>query len=212
MAKRRRIGHYRVMNASVRRAGLREEKLVLRQAIVATRDAVGAESRAIASHAIAARIAALDPFVHAGAVLAILPYRSEWDATSIVRAALASGKLVAAPRVDRAARVLRALRLTSIDDDVEAGFRGIPEPRAHCEEIALDRFDVVIVPGVAFDARGGRLGYGGGYYDRLLPAMPRAERIAGAFELQVVEHVPAAAHDASVDWVVTERRTLHCER
>ena len=201
-----------MMNASVRRAGVREEKLVLRQAIVAARDAVGAESRALASHAIAARIAALDAFVHAGAVLAILPYRSEWDATLVVRAALADGKIVAAPRVDPAARMLRALRVTSIDDDVEAGFRGIPEPRAHCEEIALDRFDVVIVPGVAFDARGGRLGYGGGFYDRLLPAMPRAERIAGAFELQIVAHVPAARHDVSVDWIVTERRTLHCER
>jgi 5-formyltetrahydrofolate cyclo-ligase len=200
------------MNASAPRAGVREEKLVLRQAIVAARDAVAAQTRAVASHAISVRIAALDPFVDAGTVLAILPYRSEWDATLVVRAALAGGKIVAAPRVDPATRMLRALRLTSIDDDVEAGFRGIPEPRAHCEEIALDRFDVVIVPGVAFDARGGRLGYGGGFYDRLLPAMPRAERIAGAFELQIVAHVPAASHDVTVDWIVTERRTLHCER
>jgi 5-formyltetrahydrofolate cyclo-ligase len=138
-----------MMNASVRRAGVREEKLVLRQAIVAARDAVGAESRAIASHAITARIAALDAFVHAGAVLAILPYRSEWDATLVVRAALASGKIVAAPRVDPAARMLRALRLASIDDDVEAGFRGIPEPRAHCEEIALDRVEGYIDPVVS---------------------------------------------------------------
>jgi 5-formyltetrahydrofolate cyclo-ligase len=200
------------MKASVRRAEVREEKLVLRQAIGAARDAVGDESRASASHAIATRIAALDVFVHASAVLAILPYRSEWDATLIVRAALASGKSVAAPRVDPAARMLRALRLTSLDHDVEAGFRGIPEPRAGCEEIALDRFDVVIVPGVAFDAEGRRLGYGGGFYDRLLPAMPRAERIAGAFELQIVARVPAAAHDVGVDWIVTEERTMHCAR
>ncbi|HEY3583930.1 MAG TPA: 5-formyltetrahydrofolate cyclo-ligase, partial [Casimicrobiaceae bacterium] len=81
-----------------------------------------------------------------------------------------------------------------------------------CAEIALDRFDVVIVPGVAFDARGGRLGYGGGFYDRLLPAMPRAQRIAGAFELQIVARVPAAAHDVGVDWIATEQRTMHCAR
>jgi len=65
------------------------------------------------------------------------------------------------------------------------------------------------VPGAVFDARGHRLGYGGGYYDRLLPLLRGdARRIAGAFELQVVEQVPAAAHDLRVDAVVTERRTL----
>jgi 5-formyltetrahydrofolate cyclo-ligase len=66
------------------------------------------------------------------------------------------------------------------------------------------------VPGVAFDAACRRLGYGGGYYDRLLPLLPAtAPRVAGAFDVQIVDAVPAAAHDLGVDCIVTESRTLH---
>jgi 5-formyltetrahydrofolate cyclo-ligase len=70
----------------------------------------------------------------------------------------------------------------------------------------------VLVPGVAFDDRGHRLGYGGGFYDRLLPLVPpTVARVAGAFEMQVVERVPTAPHDVGVDTIVTERRTLNCD-
>ena len=185
---------------------------MLREAIVAARDAMSADERARASRAIAERIGALDAYSHARAVLAFLPYRSEWDATLVVRDALAAGKIVAAPRVDPAARMLRPLRIASLERDVEAGYRGIPEPRASCVEVPPERFDLVIVPGVAFDATGGRLGYGGGFYDRMLPAMPAATRVAGAFELQIVARVPAASHDERVACIATERRTLRCER
>jgi 5-formyltetrahydrofolate cyclo-ligase len=201
------------MSEQPRRAGVREEKLVLRQAIVAARDCLSDSARAEASREIAARIIGLDRYTNAQVVLAILPYRSEWNATLVIDAALADGKIVAAPRVDRAARMLRTLRIESIARDVEPGYRGIPEPRAGCEEIALDRLDCVLVPGVAFDVQGRRLGYGGGFYDRLLPLLPAAaSRIAGAFEQQIVERVPAAPHDVGVDWIVTERRVIHCGR
>ena len=67
----------------------------------------------------------------------------------------------------------------------------------------------MLVPGVAFDLGGRRLGYGGGYYDRLLPLLPpRAARVAGAFEIQLVERVPAAPHDVAVDAIVTESRIV----
>jgi 5-formyltetrahydrofolate cyclo-ligase len=67
----------------------------------------------------------------------------------------------------------------------------------------------VLVPGVAFDIEGARLGYGGGFYDRLLPLLPPdAHRIAGAFDVQVIEQVPVAAHDARVHRIVTETRGL----
>ena len=105
--------------------------------------------------------------------------------------------------------MLRALAIEDPERDIEAGYRGIPEPRAGCREIQLGDVDWVLVPGVAFDAAGRRLGYGGGYYDRLLPLLPTTvPRVAGAFDLQIVEAVPAAAHDIGVDCVITESRTL----
>ncbi len=71
----------------------------------------------------------------------------------------------------------------------------------------------MLVPGVAFDLAGGRLGYGGGYYDRLLPLLaPAAARVAGAFEVQLVDLVPATPHDLPVDAIVTESRLLSAAR
>jgi len=190
---------------------LRDEKRALRERVLAARDALDPVWRAQASDAIAARIARTEGFVKAQLLLVTLPFRSEWNATLVVRRALAAGKIVAAPRVDAPARMLRAYRVDDLDRDIEHGYRGIPEPRASCAEVALAHVDWVLVPGVAFDAGGGRLGYGGGYYDRLLPFVaPGAPRIAGAFDMQVVDAVPTAPHDVAVDFVVTEQRTLDC--
>jgi len=191
-------------------APLREAKRALRERIVALREALPDAARAEASRAIAQRIAALDSYARARCVILTLPYRSEWNARLLLEDALAAGKRVGAPRVDTRARMLRAFAIGDPARDIEAGYRGIPEPRADCPQIALADVDWVLVPGVAFDTAGRRLGYGGGYYDRLLPLVSAtAPRVAGAFDLQLVDAVPAAAHDISVDCVVTETRTLH---
>jgi 5-formyltetrahydrofolate cyclo-ligase len=80
----------------------------------------------------------------------------------------------------------------------------IPEPRPIQPRVRRDAIEFVLVPGVAFDLAGRRLGYGGGYYDRLLPLLSRdATRIAGAFDLQIVDRVPAGPHDITVDAIVT---------
>jgi 5-formyltetrahydrofolate cyclo-ligase len=129
----------------------------------------------------------------------------------VVARALAAGKVVVAPRVDPPARMLRVFRITDPDRDLETGYHGIPEPRTSCPEVALDRVDWVLVPGVAFDASGRRLGYGGGFYDRLLPFIAKAApRVAGVFEMQIVDEVPTAPHDVRVDAIATEQRTLDC--
>ena len=190
---------------------MRDEKRTLREMVMRARDTLDSTARAQASRAIAARIVALASYRNARVVLLTLPYRSEWDAMLLATHALAAGKAVAAPRVDPAARMLRPLRIRDLDADVEAGSRGIPEPRGNCEPIPPATIDWVLVPGVAFDASGRRLGYGGGYYDRLLPLLaPGVPRVAGAFEAQLIGTVPAAPHDVGVDCIVTEQRTLGC--
>lgn len=142
-------------------------------------------------------------------MLLTLPVRGEWDASLVARAALATGRMVVLPRVDAPARMLALHRIDDLARDVAPGRHGIPEPRPECEPIAPDAIDWVLVPGVAFDTLGHRLGYGGGYYDRLLPLLaPGAARVAGAFELQIVDAVPHAAHDLPVDAIVTESRQI----
>ena len=188
---------------------LREAKRVLRERILALRDACPAAQRAAAAQAIAERIIALPSFAAARTVLVTLPFRSEWDTLPLVCAALAAGRAVVLPRVAAGTRMLALHAISDPVADVAAGHWGIREPLAHCPVVAPDAVDWVLVPGVAFDATGARLGYGGGYYDRLLPLVaPGVPRVAGAFALQVVEHVPAGAHDLRVDMVVTERQTI----
>jgi 5-formyltetrahydrofolate cyclo-ligase len=190
-------------------ADLHAAKLVLRQRVLAIRDAVPPALRSAASDAIVARLLARPDFLSARAVLLTLPFGSEWDTLALVRAALAAGKTVAMPRVDKASRMLALHAIADPMQDIGAGYRDIPEPLPACPAVSRDAIDFVLVPGVAFDPKGRRIGYGGGYYDRLLPLLsPRAARVAGAFELQIVDRVPDAPHDVAVDAIVTESRAL----
>ena len=146
-------------------------------------------------------------------MLLTLPFGSEWDTRPLVALALARNKRVAVPRVNKATHDLEFSLLSDLERDVAPGYRGIPEPHAHCAPLAREAIDWVLVPGVAFDCAGQRLGYGGGYYDRLLSGLSaRVPRIAGAYELQLVDHVPHAAHDLGVDVIVTEARTIVAAR
>ena len=189
-------------------AALREAKRALRERVLAERDSLGAAARAQAAAAIGARIAAMPSFAAARHLLMTLPFRNEWDTRALIALALAAGKRVALPRVDAHTRMLALHTITDAERDVAPGYRGIAEPRAHCAVVSAGSIDWLLVPGVAFDAACRRLGYGGGFYDRLLPLVAAdAPRIAGAFDVQVVEHVPAAPHDIGVDAVVTETRT-----
>jgi len=192
---------------------LREAKRAMRIAVIEQRDALPPAERAAASQAIAARIVALPEFAAAPSVLLTLPFRSEWDTRLVASAALAADKALLVPRVDPVARVLSLHRIESLTDAVVPGYRGIPEPRAEAPHASPNDVAFALVPGVAFDGRGRRLGYGGGYYDRLLPLLPRAApRIAGAFEVQLVDTVPAAGHDLAVDMIVTPTRSVVAQR
>jgi 5-formyltetrahydrofolate cyclo-ligase len=192
---------------------LLDAKRGLRARILRERDATPAENRATASASIAASLLARVDFASSKTVLLTLPFGSEWDTRALLHAALARGKTVALPRVNLATGVLDICAITRLEYDAAPGYRGIPEPGAHCELLGVASIDWVLVPGVAFDRAGHRIGYGGGHYDKLLPLL-RADthRVAGAFELQLVDHVPAAPHDVAVDAVVTEARSISIAR
>ncbi len=185
---------------------LREHKRALREGVLARVDALGPAARARAARRIVEAIVALPSFRDARTVLLTLSFRNEWQTRPLLEAAGAAGKRVALPRVDATARTLSLCEVRSLARDVAAGFHGIDEPLAHCEPVAPPAVDWVLVPGVAFDAERQRLGYGGGYYDRLLPTLVGATRVAGAFDVQIVDRVPAAPHDQRVDVLVSESR------
>lgn len=191
------------------RSALRSVKQALRGRLLALRDDVPEPVRERDSRTIRDRVRELASYATARTVLLTIPFRSEWDTRPLAVHALQSGKRVLVPRVDRVARMLRLHAVVDLDADIAAGPLGIPEPHASLPLVEPAHVEWVLVPGVAFDACGRRLGYGGGFYDRLLPLIDAtAPRIAGAFDLQVVDVVPAGPHDRRVDAVVTPTRTL----
>ncbi len=183
---------------------LREAKRALRERVLAARDALDPASRAAASKAIVERVVALPSFGQARMPLLTLPFRTEWDTRPLFEACLARGRGVVLPRVDEATRMLGLHLVNEPAWQIRAGYRGIAEPVPSTPLVDPMEVDWVLVPGVAFDRWGGRLGYGGGYYDRLLPLLPpHVPRIAGAFDVQLVEAVPAAPHDLRVHAIAT---------
>jgi len=188
---------------------LREAKQGLRERVLAARDALDPRARVEESRLIAQRIAALASFHDASSVLLTLPFRSEWDTRALMHDALARGTTVVLPRVNEGTRMIELHRVRDPSTDVAGGYRGIPEPLGSLPRVDPASVEWVLVPGVAFDLRGRRLGYGGGYYDRLSPLLsPQAPRIAGAYELQIVESIPAAPHDLTVTAIATASRLV----
>lgn len=183
---------------------LHAAKSRVREEVLARRAALTAEQRASAEAAIVARLLALPSFQVAHTVLLTLPFRGEWNTRPVLQAASAAGKRVVLPRVDPASRMLVLHVITDVTRDVAPGYFGIEEPHAHLLQLAPGDIDWVLVPGVAFDKSGRRLGYGGGFYDRLLPLLPSgARRVAAAFEEQVVAEVPVAPHDVLIHQLVS---------
>jgi len=128
-----------------------------------------------------------------------------------VAGALAQGKVVALPRVDADSGELMLHRYVEGDPLEESGF-AVREPLATAPGVELDMVDVVLVPGLGFDERGQRLGYGKGFYDRLLPRLKRAVRVGLCFELSLLAEVPASETDVPVDVIVSCRRVIRCSR
>ncbi|MDR0247533.1 MAG: 5-formyltetrahydrofolate cyclo-ligase [Burkholderiales bacterium] len=188
-------------------------KQEIRRRVLALRDGLSVEARAAYSCLIAQQIAALPSFVAARTVLLFHPFGSEWESTLLAQEALQSGKTVALPRVLPLQGTLRQMMLQTVEDivhDTSPGMRGILEPFPERPVVSPEMIDWVLVPGVAFTPRGERLGYGGGFYDRLLPQIPaRVPRIVGAFDAQIIDTLPTDSHDCPVDAVYTERRVFY---
>ena len=186
---------------------LHKQKAYLRETVLRRRDAMGAATRTALSRAILEEISALPAYRASGTVLAYAGFGSELETDAFLRHTLDEGKTLLLPRVNRQEGLLDVYEVGDVMGDLEAETWGIREPRPdRCAQSDPAAADFVLVPGLAFDARGGRLGYGGGFYDRLLSGSlpPHALLVAGAFEVQMVEEVPMDEHDVPMDAVVTE--------
>jgi 5-formyltetrahydrofolate cyclo-ligase len=181
-----------------------KEKQALRLAIQKIRDLIPSEERKVKTQIIAEKFYSLREYCEAANVLIYYPFRSEIDTTVIIVKALTDGKRVILPRVS--GKVLELFYVRDIKKDLKPGTFGIIEPCSDsCDPAKYTDPDIVVVPGVGFDRQKNRLGYGGGFYDRLLPKLSKnIQKIALCFQVQIIDSIPSFAHDVRVDKVISE--------
>ncbi len=137
-------------------------------------------------------------------VMVYLSMKSEVETWELCSALLKQGKQVIAPVVDVDSSKLIPRRIQNLGDDLVIHRYGMMEPNENCAVIPNDQIQLILVPGVAFDLVGNRLGYGKGYYDRFLPTCPNAVSIGLAFQIQIVENLYPQPWDIPVQHVFTE--------
>jgi 5-formyltetrahydrofolate cyclo-ligase len=181
----------------------------LRKQMLATRHALGSAERLRLSDAIASEVVSQAQFKAATTVMAYMTFGNEFVSQSLINTVLVASKTLVLPRVNRAENRLELYEVRDLDRDLTSGPWGIREPSPHtCRAIALHNVDFILVPGLAFTARGARLGYGRGFYDRLLVnRVHQTWLVAAAFSVQILKSIPADSHDIPVDMVITELRT-----
>jgi len=184
----------------------------LRKNILRLRMALSKEELFVKSSAVAERLFALSQFKQAGVIMFYLDFRNEVQTGDMIKEVLRVGKRVVIPITDAKNVRLIPSEILDFPGDVVPGTWGILEPKPECvRPVDAKDIDLVVVPGVAFDVKGNRLGYGGGFYDRFNPTTrPDSTLVALAFELQVLPDVYPEAHDYKVHYVITEDRVIDC--
>lgn len=183
-------------------------KLALRRELLARRNAMSPSEVAQKSGIITARVLDSWEYQQAGAVLLYAAFDNEVRTADLMTATLQAGKRLILPRVSRERRALDVYFVEEPSRQLAPGTWAIREPVPKlCEPCRLAEVDCVIAPGVGFDIHGGRLGYGGGFYDRLLNSLsPWQARLSVglSYELQIVREVPTGFFDARVSVICTE--------
>lgn len=183
---------------------LKARKRAVRRAAIELRDLLSEDQRSAKSERIVERVLALPEVGAAGTVMAFWSFGSEVQTSALIERLHESGTRVVLPRVVEGE--LEAVAYAPGDPVAAASF-GAMEP-AGADVVPAGDVDVVIVPGVVFDRRGGRVGYGGGFYDRLFSKAPWVPAVAVAFALQLVDQVPQGRSDSRVDVIVTEDEVI----
>jgi 5-formyltetrahydrofolate cyclo-ligase len=182
-------------------------KAELRLKIRAVLKNVSPEKRASDSAKLCASLRQQDFFQHAASILFFSPLPEEPDLWPLLNETLATKKMVALPCFDSENQTYLPRRIRDIHVEILSGKFGIREPAPTCVAIPLEDLDLVLVPGIAFDANGYRLGRGKGYYDRLLQNF-NGKKIGIAFDEQIVDAVPIEENDVKVDLILTPSRCV----
>lgn len=150
-------------------------------------------------------------FLEANVVLLYINSAREVISRDIIKRCFDYNKIVILPAFDIDTYEIKLMKVNNLETDLKLGPRGIYEPNeTRCNVVPIECIDIAIIPGTAFDEKGGRIGSGEGYYDRLIPKLSITTRkVALAFENQITQQIQMESHDKHVDIIITEKRIIY---
>ncbi len=189
----------------------REKKSEIRKEMITLIEALPEAERTKSLKRLEDSLFAFANFIEANIVLLFTNRNVEVETRKIIQRGLAAHKIIALPTFDSEHQEMIPMKIDNMKSDLIIGPQGHLEPdSSRCKRVPIDCIDIAIVPGLAFDEKGGRLGTGDGYYDRLMPKLPITTRkVALAYEKQIIPHVPMESHDKYVDIIITDSRIIY---
>ncbi len=191
------------------------EKRQIRKRILTAREQLSPDMRAAYNSTLTGYLLHLPEYQQSETVLGYMNFGSEYASELWVAQVLAEGKRLVLPKVNRHTNTLDLYQVNDLENQLETGLWGIREPVVErCKRLnEINEVEFALLPGIAFSRDGARLGYGGGFYDKLLAHLNELHRpalAAAAFGLQVVTQIPQEATDVKIEWIVTETETIDC--
>lgn len=189
-------------------------KKEIRKKILEIKNALSTEIIQEKSRRIFEELKKKDFYSNANNVMLYISFGSEVMTRPIIDDLLSRGKRVFIPVTVPATKALIVSELKDYEEDLQVGHFGVMEPKEEAlRPVEPNILDLVIVPGVAFDQRGYRIGYGGGYYDRFLPRLPeKTTTVSLAFDMQLIDEVPISQYDIPVQYILTEESFIKCRK
>jgi 5-formyltetrahydrofolate cyclo-ligase len=193
-------------------AEIESSKVRIRKAILAKRRSLSVTDCLKKSHMIKEKLFNMPELKGSAKVLFYMGLPKEVQTKDMAREAIALGKEVILPRIVPSGDTLMLSEVKDIDSELEKGLFGILEPKEEFfRPVALAEVNLVILPGVAFDLMGHRIGFGKGFYDKLLSTANDSIFPVGlAFDFQIIPEIPVLRHDVKVRKIITEKRIIYC--
>jgi 5-formyltetrahydrofolate cyclo-ligase len=190
---------------------IKEKKQELREQMVSSLDGIANEALEKKNRVVVDKLFEFANFLEAKIALLFLSKNQEIESSIIIERALEMNKIVVLPLIGKDRPKVSLYKVDSPEKEIVQNAEGGFIPNAECcKKVPIDCIDIAIVPGLAFDEKGGRIGYGDGYYDQLIPRLPITTRkVAVALEEQIVPLVPMESHDKYVDIIITDNRVIY---
>lgn len=184
-------------------------KKEVRKYILDKRDSIPTSQRKIWDNKISEFLIKSNFYKRAKVIFTFVSFKSEVDTHRIINYAIDYGKIIGVPKIKSKQRGIEVFKIASLGD-LEKGYFGVMEPKDKCTPINPEAIDLILMPGLAFDKKGGRIGYGGGFYDRFLNNLKKKiSKIALAYDFQLLDEVPVNSLDVRVDGIITNRKIIY---